>query len=84
MTTTTFSRPEHGYWLLGSTRCKILVAGKDTGGEIAVVDGRMPAGGTARRCTATPTRTSPLSSSRAARASLSPTRCAICAQATPR
>jgi quercetin dioxygenase-like cupin family protein len=43
-TNTTVSRPEHGYWLLGSTRCKILVAGEDTGGEIAVVDGRMPAG----------------------------------------
>ena len=40
----TTARPEHGFWLLGTTRCKVLVAGEDTGGEIAVVDAVMPAG----------------------------------------
>ena len=43
-TATTTARPEHGYWLLGTTRCKVLVGSDETGGELAVVDGVMPAG----------------------------------------
>jgi len=37
------ARPEHGFWLLGETRCKILVGGEQTGREVAVVDGVLPA-----------------------------------------
>ena len=43
-TDTRTTRPEHGFWLLGRTRCRILLSGEDTGGEVAVVDGVMPAG----------------------------------------
>ena len=38
------TRPEHGYWLLGDTRVKILLAAAETGGGTALVEGWMSPG----------------------------------------